>query len=88
MAQKMFLEKEYEATSLNDVVFALGVAKGTVYHYLRNQTHIPAGHPLLDVIPHRFAQLRVEGVKTPPELSVAPAPIIPEVVETTEITEG
>lgn len=62
--------------------------KGTVYHYLRNQTHIPAGHPLLDVIPHRFAQLRVEGVKTPPELSVAPAPIIPEVVETTEITEG
>ena len=40
MAQKMFLEKEYEATSLNDVVSALGVAKGTIYHYFKSKEEL------------------------------------------------
>ena len=40
MAQKLFLEKEYESTSLNDVVSALGVAKGTVYHYFKSKEEL------------------------------------------------
>ena len=50
MAQKLFLEKEYENTSLNDVVGALGVAKGTVYHYFDSKEE------LLDAVVESMAQ--------------------------------
>jgi AcrR family transcriptional regulator len=40
MAQKLFLEKEYETTSLNDIVSGLGVAKGTVYHYFKSKEEL------------------------------------------------
>lgn len=44
MAQKLFLEKDYESTSLNDVIGALSVAKGTVYYYF------PSKEALLDAV--------------------------------------
>lgn len=51
MAQKLFLNKGYESTSLNDVVAALKVAKGTVYHYFSSKEE------LLDaVVGHMSAQ--------------------------------
>src|SRR5579863_1939083 len=32
-AAKLFLTKEYEKTTLQDVMKYLGIAKGTIYHY-------------------------------------------------------
>lgn len=32
-AQKLFLKKEYEKTTMQDVMDDLGIAKGTIYHY-------------------------------------------------------
>ena len=40
LAQKLFLENEYDATSLNDVISALGIAKGTVYHYFKSKDEL------------------------------------------------
>ena len=40
IAKKMFLEREYEKTSLNDIVNTLGVAKGTVYHYFKSKEEL------------------------------------------------
>ena len=58
MAQKLFLEKEYEATSLNDVVSALGVAKGTVYHYFKSK------EDLLDAVVSNMASDFLELMQT------------------------
>lgn len=39
-AQKLFLEKQYESTSMNDVVQSAGIAKGTVYHYFKSKEEL------------------------------------------------
>ena len=39
-AQRLFLDKGYESTSLNDVIAELGVAKGTVYHYFKSKEEL------------------------------------------------
>lgn len=36
-ARKLFLAKEYEKTTLQDVMDALGIAKGTIYHYFNSK---------------------------------------------------
>lgn len=39
-AQKLFYAKGYERTSVNDIVSAIGVAKGTFYHYFNSKCAI------------------------------------------------
>lgn len=58
MAQKLFLEKEYETTSLNDVVNALGVAKGTVYHYFKSK------EALLDAVVENMSEQYLSKVRS------------------------
>jgi AcrR family transcriptional regulator len=36
-ATELFLAKEYEKTSMNDVMKALSIAKGTIYHYFESK---------------------------------------------------
>jgi AcrR family transcriptional regulator len=57
MAQQMFLDLEYEKTSLNDIVKALGVAKGTVYHYFKSKEE------LLDAVVNNMSDEFVQIVK-------------------------
>ncbi|MEM7332700.1 MAG: TetR/AcrR family transcriptional regulator [Chloroflexota bacterium] len=39
-ANQLFFTKGYEATSVNDIVKAVGVAKGTFYHYFESKTAV------------------------------------------------
>ena len=39
-AQALFYTKGYETTSVNDIVKAVGVAKGTFYHYFESKTAV------------------------------------------------
>ena len=39
-AQHLFFTKGYESTSVNDIVKAVGVAKGTFYHYFETKTAV------------------------------------------------
>lgn len=39
-AQELFLEKEYEKTTLQDVMNKVGIAKGTVYHYFKSKEEL------------------------------------------------
>lgn len=56
-AKKLFLKKEYEKTSLNDVVTALKIAKGTIYHYFKTK------EALLDAVVDNMAEEYVQMVK-------------------------
>lgn len=40
VAKKMFLEGEYDKTTMNDIVNIIGVAKGTVYHYFKSKEEL------------------------------------------------
>ncbi len=39
-AQELFLEKEYEKTTLQDVINKIGIAKGTVYYYFDSKEEL------------------------------------------------
>src|SRR5215475_13339333 len=49
-AQRLFLGKGYERTTINDVIAAAGVSKGAFYHHFR------AKEDLLEAIAARFAE--------------------------------
>ena len=40
LATKLFWEKDYEKTSMNQIVSELGIAKGTVYHYFKSKEEL------------------------------------------------
>lgn len=40
VAQELFLENEYEKTTLQDVMNKLGIAKGTIYHYFNSKEEL------------------------------------------------
>lgn len=40
MARRLFESRSYDEITMNDVVTALGVAKGTVYHYFRSKQEL------------------------------------------------
>ncbi len=42
-AQQLFLAKGYEATTIEDVLTAVGIAKGTLYHHFRSKEAILEG---------------------------------------------
>jgi AcrR family transcriptional regulator len=39
-ARALFETKEYEATTMKDVMDALGIAKGTIYHYFKSKEEL------------------------------------------------
>ncbi|UCD56344.1 MAG: TetR/AcrR family transcriptional regulator, partial [Candidatus Hydrogenedentota bacterium] len=39
-AERLFLEKGYDRTTVNDIVNEINVAKGTFYHYFKSKTEI------------------------------------------------
>ncbi len=39
-AERLFLERGYERTAVNDIVKAVGVAQGTFYYHFESKTHI------------------------------------------------
>jgi AcrR family transcriptional regulator len=49
LAERLFLERGYERTTVNDVIAAAGVSKGAFYHHFR------AKEDLLEAIAERFA---------------------------------
>jgi AcrR family transcriptional regulator len=65
-AQRLFLAKGYEKTTINDVIAATGLSKGAFYHHFR------AKEDLLEAITARFAQqslARAAEVQSDPSLN-------------------
>jgi AcrR family transcriptional regulator len=56
-AQRLFLSKGYERTTINDVIAATGLSKGAFYHHFR------AKEDLLEAIAERFAGQSLEQVR-------------------------
>src|SRR5271170_6287110 len=56
LAQRLFMEKGYDRTTVNDVIDAAGVSKGAFYHHFR------AKEDLLEAIAERFARQSLEAV--------------------------
>ena len=48
-AQKLFYEQGYDQTSVNTIIDAVGVSKGTFYHYFKSK------EDLLDALAERVA---------------------------------
>jgi AcrR family transcriptional regulator len=66
LAQRLFMERGYERTTVNDVIDAAGVSKGAFYH------HFKAKEDLLEAIAERFARQSLEAVaavRTDPALN-------------------
>ena len=60
-AQRLFLQKGYERTTINDVIAATALSKGAFYHHFRSK------EDLLEAIAARFAREAVdqtEGVRS------------------------
>ena len=53
-AQKLFYEQGYDQTSVNTIIEAVGVSKGTFYHYFNSK------EDLLDALAERVARQRLE----------------------------
>jgi len=53
-AQKLFYEQGYDQTSVNTIIDAVGVSKGTFYHYFNSK------EDLLDALAERVARQRLE----------------------------
>jgi AcrR family transcriptional regulator len=58
-AQRLFLEKGYERTTINDVIAATGLSKGAFYH------HFSAKEDLLEAIAERVGQAALAASRTP-----------------------
>jgi len=50
VAQNLFAQKGYDATSVQDIIDAVGIAKGTFYHYFRSKSD------LLDAVVDRMVE--------------------------------
>lgn len=57
-ARRLFLTKGYEATTIEDVLTAVGIAKGTLYH------HFPGKEAILDAIVLRTVDAIVQRAQT------------------------
>ena len=57
LAERLFLEKGYERTTVNDVIDAAGVSKGAFYHHFRSK------EDLLEAIAARFGQQSLASVE-------------------------
>ena len=57
---RLFLDRGFANTSLNDVIAASGVSKGAFYHYFSSK------EALLDALATRFAEERLKALQLPP----------------------
>ena len=65
-AERLFGRKGYNKCTVNDILDAVGIAKGTFYYYFKSKEEV------LDAIIHRVTEvvaLRAEEAATNPELS-------------------
>jgi AcrR family transcriptional regulator len=60
-AQRLFMQKGYERTTINDVIDATGLSKGAFYHHFR------AKEDLLEAIARRFGQQALAHAATAQE---------------------
>jgi AcrR family transcriptional regulator len=67
-ASHIFLEKGYEAASLQDIASAVGILKGSVYYYIKTK------EDLLYELVRRAQAERMHVLEEGPELGGAPAP--------------
>lgn len=58
IAQELFFQKGYEATSVNDIIDAAKVAKGTFYHYFKSKGD------LLDKLVDRWTQATIKRIES------------------------
>lgn len=56
-AARLFGEKGYEKCSVNDILNAIGIAKGTFYHYFKSKEEV------LDAVIDKTTEMIVERVK-------------------------
>ena len=55
-ARKLFLTKDYDKTTMQDVMSALGIAKGTIYHYFDSKEKLLEA-VVLDIVNSRVADI-------------------------------
>ena len=67
-ARRLFLSKGYEATTIEDVLGAVGIAKGTLYH------HFPGKEAILDAIVMRTTDAIEERADRAARNASQPAP--------------
>ena len=67
-ARRLFLSKGYEATTIEDVLGAVGIAKGTLYH------HFPGKEAILDAIVMRTTDAIEERADRAARNATPPAP--------------
>mgnify|MGYP000123813201 CR=1 FL=1 len=58
VSQALFVQKGYEATSVQETIDAVGIAKGTFYHYFRSKSD------LLDAVVERIVEQTVAVIHT------------------------
>src|SRR5882672_1556732 len=57
-ARHLFQTKEYDKTTMQDVMDALGIAKGTIYHYFKSK------EALLEAVIEDITQQNIEQMQT------------------------
>lgn len=55
-AHRLFLTKDYENTTMQDVMNACGIAKGTIYHYFRSKEELLEA-VVIDMVDSRLAEM-------------------------------
>lgn len=68
-AAKIFSQKGYEATSLQDIANTVGILKGSMYYYFKNK------EDLLFELVQRALAAHAPSVVEEPEIASAPAPV-------------
>ncbi len=58
VARKLFLENEYEKTTMENIITELGIAKGTIYHYFNSKDE------LLNAVVDDLVNEYIEKLKT------------------------
>jgi len=56
-AQALFIKKGYSKTTINDILKAEGIAKGTFYHYFKSKEEV------MDALIMRFVSLSAEIIE-------------------------
>lgn len=61
-AMKLFAEKGYHATSIQDIVEAWGISKGAFYHHFSSKEDL-----MLSIVKHHFEKLFSQFMNDKPE---------------------
>ena len=71
-AEKLFAERGYEAATVNDILDAVKIAKGTFYYYFKSKEDV------LDALIDRRIS---EGVEKAEQIAASPLPTIQKIIE-------